>query len=132
MKTVLHFSLTAVVYMALDLAFINLFAQAFIQRQIGWMLAPRPDLIAAAVFYLLFIAGILYFCVWPAGSAAKALLNGAFFGLVTYATYELVNKSLLDKWPLPLVLVDMAWGVFVGSAVSYVSFRAGKYFSWIA
>lgn len=127
MKTVLLFIGTLLVYAALDLTFITLLAKGFIQRQIPQLLAPKPDLIAAGVFYLIFIAGILYFCVYPADKPAKALLNGAFFGLVTYATYELVNKSLLDKWPLALVVVDLAWGVFVGAAVSWVSFLLKKW-----
>lgn len=123
MKTFFHFLATLFLYALLDLSFINLFARAFIRRQVGWLLAPAPDLKAAGLFYLIFIGGLLYFCVWPAQSAAKALLNGAVFGLVTYATYELVNKALLDRWPWPMVLVDLAWGVFVGALVSWGSWQ---------
>lgn len=118
MKILLLFVITLLGYALLDLAFINLFAKAFIQRQVGWLLAPRPDLGAALLFYLIFVAALLYFCVLPAGSMGKALLNGAFFGLATYATYELVNKALPDRWPWPLVLVDLCWGVFVGAVMS--------------
>ena len=125
MKAIFHFLLSLLVYAMLDLAFINLFAREFIQRQVGAMLAPKPDLVAAGVFYLIFVAGILYFWVYPATSAGKALFNGAFFGLVTYATYELVNKSLLANWPLPLVVVDMAWGVVVGALVGWAGFKIG-------
>ncbi len=127
MKLFFLFLVTLVIYAALDLAFINLFAKAFIQRQVGWLLAPRPDLKAAVAFYLIFVAGILYFCIWPAQNAGRALLNGAFFGLVTYATYELVNKSLLDRWPLALVLVDMAWGAFAGAVVSWAGWKIGRW-----
>jgi uncharacterized membrane protein len=122
MKTIFHFLLTLVVYAAFDLAWLNLFAKSFVHRQVGHFLAAKPDLVAAMVFYLIFTAALLYFCVYPAQTARQALLNGAFFGLVTYGTYELVNKALLDRWPLTLVLVDMAWGVFVGAAVCWVSF----------
>jgi uncharacterized membrane protein len=124
MKTLLHFILTLAAYAACDLAWLNLFAKNFVQRSVGHFLAPKPDLGAAAVFYVIFTVGVLYFCVWPAATQRQALLNGALFGLVTYGTYELVNKALLDRWPLPLVLVDMAWGVAVGAVVSWVSFRA--------
>lgn len=127
MKILMLFLFTLVCYALLDLAFINLFAKAFIQRQVGWLLAPRPDLAAAVIFYLIFVAGILYFCILPATNTTRALLNGAFFGLVTYATYELVNKSLLDRWPWPLVLVDLAWGVFVGTAVSWLGWRFARW-----
>ena len=42
---------------------------------------------------------------------------------MTYATYELTNKALIDKWPLPLVMVDMVWGLFSGAAVSWIGFK---------
>lgn len=127
MKTLYWFVLSLLLYAACDLAFINLFAKSFIGRQVGWLLAPQPDLKAAALFYLIFVGGLLYFCIWPAATAAKALQNGAFFGLVTYATYELVNKSLLDRWPWPLVWVDLAWGIAVGAVVSWASWKLGRY-----
>ncbi len=123
MKAILHFILTLIVYAMFDLAWLNLFAKNFVQQQVGHHLALKPDLVAALIFYLIFTAGLLYFCIWPATSLRQALLNGAFFGLVTYGTYELVNKALLNQWPLPLVVVDMAWGVFVGGVVSWVGFR---------
>ncbi len=131
MKTIALFALTLVVYVLLDLSFLNLFAKNFIQQQVGPMLAPKPDLVAGGFFYLIFIAGILYFCILPSQSAGDALFKGAFFGLVTYATYELVNKSLLKDWPLALVLVDMAWGVFVGAVVSWAGYWLGGKFGWL-
>lgn len=127
MKILFHFLLTVVAYAALDLIWLNLFAKNFVQQQVGRYLAEKPDLVAAGMFYLIFTAGILYFCVYPAAHAGRALLNGAFFGLVTYATYELVNKALLDKWPLTLVLVDMAWGVVAGAVVGWVSFQVRRW-----
>jgi uncharacterized membrane protein len=126
MKTLLLFVLTGLIYMALDLVFINVLAKDLIQREISHLLAPKPDLIAAVTFYVIFIAGILYFCVWPAQTAGKALFNGAFLGLIAYATYELVNKSLLNNWSLTLVIVDIAWGVFVGAVVSWAGWMIGR------
>ncbi|MFN0213912.1 MAG: DUF2177 family protein [Saprospiraceae bacterium] len=123
MKNLIHFALTLVTYAMFDLAWLNLFAKNFVHRQVGQYLAAKPDLMAALVFYLIFTAGLIYFCIWPANSARQALLNGAFFGLVTYGTYELVNKALLHQWPYPLVVVDMAWGIFVGAIVSWIGFR---------
>lgn len=126
MKILIHFILTLLVYSILDLAFINLFAKEFIQKQVGAMLAPSPDLKAAVIFYLIFIATLLYFCVYPAyeiKSVIKSIISGALFGLVTYGTYELVNKSLLANWPVQMVIVDILWGVFVGTAVSWASYQ---------
>jgi uncharacterized membrane protein len=93
---------------------------------VGFLLSENPDLTAAGIFYLLFGAALLYFCVMPAQSPAAAIRDGAFFGLATYATYELVNKSLLANWPLPLVWVDIAWGTFAGGCVALLGFYIKK------
>lgn len=131
LKTFLHFLLTLALYAAFDLAWLNVFARDFVQRQVGERLAERPDWVAAGVFYLIFTGGLLWFCVWPAQHPGRALLNGALFGLVAYGTYELVNKALLDKWPLPLVIVDMAWGVLAGALVSWLGWQLGRRFGWM-
>lgn len=130
MKILLHFILTLTTYAVLDLLWINVFAKSFIRKQVGSLLATQPDLTAGLFFYCIFTACLLYFCVYPAlleDSAGKALLNGALFGLVTYATYELVNRAMLQGWPYPLVVVDIAYGIVVGTAVSYAGYWIGRW-----
>ena len=39
------------------------------------------------------------------------------FGFFCYATFELTSMSLLKHWTWPVVIVDVAWGLFV-TAVS--------------
>ncbi len=126
MKTIFHFLATLVVYIGLDLLFLGVLAKDFTRRQVGFLMAEKPDWIAAGIFYLIFTAGLLYFCVYPAASAGRATFNGAFLGLIAYGTYELVNKSLIAKWPVPFVIVDMIWGVVAGALVCWVSFQIGK------
>ena len=113
--------LTLVLYVALDLLWVGGFAKGFIARQVGPYLSPKADWLAAILFYLIFASGLWYFAVNPACSTAQAFLNGAFFGLVTYGTYELVNRALIANWPWKLVVVDMAYGVVACSVVSGVA-----------
>jgi len=40
----------------------------------------------------------------------QALLAGAFFGLVSYATYDLTNLATVKDWPLIITIVDLIWG----------------------
>lgn len=126
MKTIFHFLTTLVVYIGLDLLFLGISAKDFTRRQVGFLMAEKPDWAAAGLFYLIFAVGLLYFCVYPAHSAARAAFNGAFFGLVAYATYELVNKALLARWPVALVVVDIAWGMVAGAAVCWASYHIGR------
>lgn len=126
MKILLHVLITLIIYTLLDLIFINFLAKGFIQRQVGQLLATEPNLMAGLLFYCIFSVGLLYFCIWPAETAAKALFNGAFFGLVAYATYELVNRALLADWPWKLVVVDLAWGIIAGALVCWASWHLGN------
>jgi len=112
------FLLTALIYAGLDLLFINGFARAFIRRQVGHLLADKPDWAAGVVFYVLFTGGLLYFAVMPADSLMSAVKNGAFLGVLCYGTYELVNKALISGWPRSMVWVDLAWGLLAGAVTS--------------
>jgi uncharacterized membrane protein len=118
MKTTILFLVTALIYAVLDLLFINVFARAFIRRQVGHLLADKPDWAAGIVFYVLFTGGLLYFAVMPADSMMSAVKNGAFLGLLCYGTYELVNKALISGWPISMVWVDLAWGLIAGALTS--------------
>lgn len=81
--------------------------------------------IAAISFYLLFIFGLLVFVVTPAlkdNSLLHAVLYGALFGLITYATYDLTNLATLKNWPLTMTLVDLVWGAVLSASVSAIAF----------
>ena len=87
-------------------------------------MAEKPNLIAAAIFYLLFIAAMVFFVINPAvdkQSVRYALLAGAFFGLVTYATYDLTNLATLRDWPVSITVIDLAWGTFITSTTSAIT-----------
>jgi len=84
---------------------------------------------AALLFYLLSIAGIIFFAVVPAidaGSWAKAFMLGAAFGFFTYMTYDLTNLATLQGWSVTLAVVDIAWGTVLCGAVATVSYVIGR------
>lgn len=80
---------------------------------------------AAIAFYLLFIAGLVVFVIQPGivkNSWVQALTLGAFFGLVSYATYDFTNLATIKNWPFLVTIVDLVWGSFLGGVVSVVSY----------
>ncbi len=121
-----------IAFFAIDMVWLGLAARGFYREQLGFLLAPNPNWLAAIIFYLLFIAGILFFVVIPgleADSLRATLLRAALFGLITYATYDLTNLATIKDWPLLVTVVDMIWGVVLSVSVSYVGFWAGKWLS---
>lgn len=113
------------VFFAIDMIWLGLIAKNFYAQQIGFLLKSNINWVAAILFYLLFIAGLVVFVINPAmekNSWQLALILGAFFGLVTYATYDLTNLATLKDWPLAITIVDLAWGATLGAAVSLVTY----------
>ncbi len=113
------------VFFVIDMVWLVLVAKKFYQDQIGFLMKPDINWFAAIIFYLLFIAGLIIFVITPAvekHSWVHALLYGALFGLITYATYDLTNLATLKDWPLLVTVVDLIWGSVLASSISLVTY----------
>lgn len=118
-----------VVFTAVDFLWLGLIALDFYKKEIGHLMLARPRLEVAALFYVLCSAGITILAVLPAlagGGWQKALILGAVFGLCAYGTYDLTNLATLQRWPLRLAIIDMAWGTFLISFTAVVGFLVGR------
>jgi uncharacterized membrane protein len=107
------------------MVWLTLIAKNFYAKKIGYLMASNPNLIAAFIFYLLFIAGLVFFVITPAldkNNWTHALLAGAFFGLVTYATYDLTNLATVKDWPLIITVIDLIWGTVLSATVSIATY----------
>ncbi|MFT5436633.1 MAG: putative membrane protein [Ulvibacter sp.] len=113
------------VFLAIDMVWLGLVAKRFYSNQIGSLLKPDVNWAAATFFYLLFTVGLVVFVIAPAidkGSWTHALLFGALFGLVCYATYDLTNLAVAKDWPLLVTIVDLVWGAVLAASVSVVTY----------
>lgn len=113
------------VFFAIDMIWLGLVAKGFYFKQIGSLMKTDINWVAAIVFYLIFIAGLVLFVIAPAiekGSWTYALIFGALFGLITYATYDLTNLATLKNWPMLVSFVDMAWGAVLAASVSLITY----------
>lgn len=113
------------VFFAIDMVWLVLVARNFYQKHIGFLMKPDVGWLAAGIFYLLFIAGLVTFVITPAvekHSWVQAVLLGAFFGLITYATYDLTNLATLKDWPVLVTVVDLIWGMVLSASVSVVTY----------
>jgi len=113
------------VFFIIDMVWLVLVAKKFYQEQIGFLMKPDINWFAAIIFYLLFIAGLIIFVISPAvekHSWVHALIFGALFGLITYATYDLTNLATLKDWPLVVTVVDLIWGTVLASSISMITY----------
>ena len=113
------------VFLAVDALWLGLVARIFYQQQLGHLLKASPNWLAALAFYLLFVVGLLVFVVVPAvaaGQLKQAILLGFFFGVVSYATYDLTNLATLEGWPALVVVIDILWGGVLAMTCSVAGF----------
>lgn len=119
-------------FLIIDAIWISVVMRPIFERNLGEFLLESPRLGAAATFYALYIAGVMYFAVGPAvssGLVRTALLNGAILGFLAYGTYEATNMATLKGWTYGMVVIDVAWGMFLtalSAVVGYLCYR------WIA
>ena len=109
---ILQFLVVAAAFAIIDAIWLKTM-NPFYRRQIGDLMADRPNLGYAVVFYVIYIAGIVFFALRPAldgGSWLGAVGYGAALGAFAYATYDLTNAATLKTWPWQLVVVDILWG----------------------
>jgi len=123
---------TLIAFFAVDIVWLGLVARTFYRKHLGFLMAPSPNWLAAIIFYLLYIVGILVLAVLPGletNSLETTLLRGALFGLVAYATYDLTNLATIKDWPLIVTVVDLIWGTVLSVVVSFAGYMAGKWLS---
>lgn len=113
-----------VIFMVIDMFWLGLIAKNFYQQQLGFLMKAKANLLAALIFYFVFIFGLVVFVIAPGvakNSVNDVIMYGALFGLVGYATYDFSNLATLKNWPFLVTLVDMLWGTMVASLVSLLT-----------
>jgi len=118
--------------LAIDAVWLTAMSKRFYSRYIGHLMADKPDLVPAGIFYLIYISALSVLVIVPAikgGYApAKTFALGALFGLAAYATYDLTNQATLKEWPAIVTLIDLAWGALLTGFVALAATAAVKYF----
>lgn len=111
----------------LDYLWLRVIATAWYEGGMAHLLAPKPNLYAAAAFYLLYPVGVVIFAVAPSGGdMGRAVLMGALFGLFCYGTYDITNLAVMRDWPVGLTFIDIGWGAFVSSVGAVAGAMAVK------
>lgn len=113
LQAVSLYLVTAGVFLSLDLLGIRYLIRPVFQRHIGDLLADPLRLGPAALFYLAYVAGLLWMVSWPAlkaGDPLQALVGGLVLGALCYGTYEMTNYATLAAWNWQQVVIDGLWG----------------------
>lgn len=109
----------------LDGLWLGVLARNFYQAEMVAVAAESFKPVPAAMFYLLYPAGLLALSLTPTVSGwAQALGRSALLGLITYGVYDLTNMATLKGWSIKLALVDASWGAFVTGVAGLCAYAA--------
>lgn len=112
---------TFVVFLLVDIVGLKLVVKPVFDRHVGHLFLEEFRMGVAALFYLLYVGGILWFVSIPALTENRSLIwvfgNAALLGMIAYGTYEFTNFATIKGWAWQMVVVDLVWGaVLAGSA----------------
>lgn len=113
----------------IDAVWLGVIANKLYKNELGSLLLEKPNMVAAILFYVIFVVGIVVFAVLPAVTAGDwkvALGLGALLGLVTYATYDLTNLATLKGFPVKIVIIDLLWGTVLTATVATLTYLAAE------
>src|SRR5665213_41339 len=121
----LSYVATAVVFLACDVVWLTATGSTLYRPLLGDLLMPSFRPLPAVLFYLVFMAGLVFFAVAPAiasGRWTSALANGAALGLVAYATYDLTNQATLRSWSTTITILDLCWGTVLSAIAATLGY----------
>ena len=112
------FFIALLFFFIIDVFWIYFVATPMYKQEVGSLMELKVP--PALIFYVVFLLGLIFFVINPnqSNTLFKVFLIGAFFGLVTYGTYDLTVYASMNIFSLKLVIADILWGMFLSGAVA--------------
>lgn len=122
MSIIFAYFTTLLVFIGLDVFWLGFLMKSFYNTQLSGLTKENPHVAVGLIVWALIVIGIFNFVLPLCNSFQDALLQGAMYGFILYAVYELTNYIYLKQWPLQLVFVDTAWGCFICSVTTLIGY----------
>ena len=89
MEQIRTYLIALFVFFVIDIIWLVVVARKLYQKELGYLMSDKPNWIAALIFYLIFIVGLVFFVINPAlekGSWSYALLAGMLLMITKLCT----------------------------------------------
>ena len=109
---ILNFLIVLIIVFFLDYIWLSYVANGFFKTHLGYLMREEIKILPALLFYLFFAFGLYHFVVSksiPNKNTSFAAINGALFGFICYASFDLTCYAVFNKFPLEVVFVDLIW-----------------------
>ncbi|WP_394728262.1 DUF2177 family protein [Altererythrobacter sp. GH1-8] len=124
MKWIIAYISAAIAFGILDFFWLRWAGPNLYRPVIGEIMAENFRIGAAAAFYFIYLAGMVWFAIKPglaSGSVMTAVLNGALLGALCYATFDLTSQAVFKVWATHVTVFDIIWGAFATATASAVA-----------
>jgi len=112
------FFIALLFFFIIDVFCIYFVATPMYKQEVGALMELKVP--PALIFYVIFLLGLIFFVINPNqnNTLINVFLIGAFFGLVTYGTYDLTVYASMNIFSLKLVIADILWGMLLSGSVA--------------
>ena len=112
------FFIALLFFFIIDVFWIYFVATPMYKQEVGSLMELKVP--PALIFCVVFLLGLIFFVINPnqSNTLFNVFLIGAFFGLVTYGTYDLTIYASMNIFSLKLVIADILWGMFLSGSVA--------------
>jgi len=111
MQIFILYASTALVFLIVDAIMLTFVMKPLFTRHIGALMAEPIRFAPAVVFYLAYVAGLIYLVSMPAlKTGAPVLVPAAIIGAMAYGTYEFTSYAIMRDWHWSMVATDTVWG----------------------
>lgn len=90
-------------------------------------MAEKPNMLAAAGFYLFYILAVCILVIYPqlkvmpAASLGTVFFLGAVLGAAAYGTYDFTGLAVYKDFPAKVAIIDTIWGALLTGTVASVT-----------
>lgn len=123
-KWIIAYVVAAIAFGVLDALWLRWAGPNLYRPVIGEIMAENFRVVPAAVFYLIYLAGMVWFAIRPgleSGQVGAAVLNGALLGALCYATFDLTSQAVFKVWATHVSVLDILWGTFATATASGIA-----------
>ena len=112
------FFIALVFFCIIDVFWIYFVATPIYKEEIASLMQLK--IAPAILFYIIFLLGLIFFVINPnhGNTLVNVFMVGAFYGLVTYGTYDLTVYATMNIFSLKLVVADILWGMILSGSVA--------------
>ncbi len=127
MQILVLYLATTATFLILDAIMLTLVMKPLFVTHIGPLMLESFRAGPAAVFYLAYVAGILYLVSVPALKTGGAVvLPAAVIGAMAYGTYEFTSYAIMKDWHWTMVATDVTWGAVLTAVAAWAGVTAAR------